>query len=135
MNWFKKIDIKPKVLVIDNFPIERHQVRDALREIGYGDVLEADNVEAIKHFIRTESIGMVVLNWNMPKMDVLKTLKFICGSRPIVNIPVIVMGDASTSQADIVTAIKSGADNYLVRPFTNEILAEKVNQVLKKPSK
>jgi two-component system, chemotaxis family, chemotaxis protein CheY len=135
MNWFKKIEIKPKVLVIDNFPIERHQVRDALRDIGYGDVIEAENTDAIKHYIRTESIGLVVLNWNMPKLDVLKTLKFICSSRPIVNIPVIVMGDASTSQADIVTAIKSGADNYLVRPFTNEILAEKVLQVLKKQNK
>jgi len=71
----------------------------------------------------------------MPKLDVLKTLKFICSSRPLVNIPVIVMGDASTSQADIVTAIKSGADNYLVRPFTHEILTEKVLQVLKKQNK
>lgn len=135
MNWFKKMDIKPKVLVIDNFPIERHQVRDALRDIGYGDVIEADNLDAIKHYIRTEGIGLVVLNWNMPKMDTLKTLKLICGSRPLVYIPVIVMGDASTPQADIVTAIKSGADNYLVRPFTNTVLEEKIGQTLKKLNK
>jgi two-component system, chemotaxis family, chemotaxis protein CheY len=135
MNWFKKIEIKPKVLVIDNFPIERHQVRDALRDIGYGDVIEAENFDAVKHYIRTDSIGLVMLNWNIPKLDVLKMLKFICSSRPLVHIPVIMMGEASTSQADIVTAIKSGADNYLVRPFTNEVLAEKVLQVLKKQSK
>jgi len=53
MNWFKKIEIKPKVLVIDNFPIERHQCgmleRNRLR-----DVIEAENTDAIKHYIRTE---------------------------------------------------------------------------------
>lgn len=125
------IDFKTKVLVVDDFSTMRKIIRNVLKQIGFDEVLEADDGTTALAIIRTEQVGLVVTDWNMPQMDGMELLKKIRGHKATQNIPVL-MVTAEGMKENIIAAVKAGVDNYIVKPFTSETLQEKIEQIFKK---
>ena len=127
----KNIDFSMKVLVADDFATMRKIVRNILKQIGFDDIVEAEDGQAAMQVLRNENIGLVVTDWNMPNMSGLELLQKIRTNPKTANLPVL-MVTAEGLKENVVTAVKAGVNNYVVKPFTAEVLQEKLEQIFKK---
>ena len=116
-----------KALVVDDSMTIRRIVVKALQLVGISDVVEAaDGTEAVAA-CGTNQFTVILMDWNMPKMSGIDALKAIRSSG---NKTPVIMVTTEAEKSRVVEAIKSGANNYLIKPFSPEQLAEKVKLVL-----
>lgn len=127
----KNIDFRMKVLVADDFATMRKIVRNILKQIGFDNIVEAEDGQAAMQVLRNENIGLVVTDWNMPNMNGLELLQKIRTDPKTAHLPVL-MVTAEGLKDNVVAAVKAGVNNYVVKPFTAEILQEKIEQIFKK---
>lgn len=127
----KNIDFRMKVLVADDFATMRKIVRNILKQIGFDDIVEAEDGQAAIQVLRNENIGLVVTDWNMPNMTGLELLQKIRNDPKTAHLPVL-MVTAEGLKENVIAAVKAGVNNYVVKPFTAEVLQEKIEQIFKK---
>ena len=127
----KNIDFSLKVLVADDFATMRKIVRNILKQIGFDDIVEAEDGQAALQILKSENIGLVVTDWNMPNMTGLELLEKIRTDPKTARLPVL-MVTAEGLKENVVAAVKAGVNNYVVKPFTAEVLQEKLEQIFKK---
>ncbi|MFZ2089495.1 MAG: response regulator [Desulfobaccales bacterium] len=127
----KFIDYRMKVLVVDDFATMRKIVRNILKQIGFDDITEAEDGTGALRTIKNETIGLVVTDWNMPNMSGLELLKKIRQNPETAQIPVL-MVTAEGLKENIMDAVKAGVNNYVVKPFTAEVLQEKIETIFRK---
>ncbi len=114
-----------KFLVVDDSATMRRIVVNSLRRLGFEHFEEAaDGAEALDRF--DESIGFVITDWNMPNMGGLALVQALRRSS---SVPIIMVTTRSVRE-DIVQAAQAGVNNYVVKPFTPQVLKEKIDQVL-----
>ena len=114
------------VLIVDDSRAVRMLLARALRAIGY-DTLEASNgreaVEILEH--ERSIVRLVLADWNMPEMNGLDLVKHVRQDPQFDALPIIMV----TSESDmdqITAALAAGATEYVMKPFTREILEEKL---------
>ena len=127
----KIIDYRMKVLVVDDFATMRKIVRNILKQIGFEDITEAEDGSVALRLIKSESVGLVVSDWNMPNMSGLDLLKEIRKNPQTASLPVL-MVTAEGLKENVMEAVKAGVNNYVVKPFTAEVLQEKIETIFKK---
>ena len=127
----KLIDFRMKVLVVDDFATMRKIVRNILKQIGFEDITEAEDGNAALRILKNEKIGLVVTDWNMPNMSGLELLQEIRRDGQTQNTPVL-MVTAEGLKENVMEAVKAGVNNYVVKPFTAEVLQEKIESIFKK---
>jgi two-component system chemotaxis response regulator CheY len=116
-----------KFLVIDDSATMRRIVVNSLQRIGFTDVVEAgDGVEGLKAF--DASVGFVITDWNMPNMSGIEFVRALRGRPDGASVPVLMVTTRSVKE-DIVAAIEAGVSNYIVKPFTPQVLKEKIDQL------
>jgi len=119
-----------KVLVVDDSSTMRRIIVNTLARLGYKDVVQgADGVEAWDAMQANPDIGVVITDWNMPNMNGLELVKKIRAEEKYVDIPII-MVTTEGGKAEVITALKAGVNNYIVKPFTPQVLKEKLQAVL-----
>jgi DNA-binding response OmpR family regulator len=80
--------------------------------------------------LRRETFDLLILDWNLPGMSGLETIAWVrenLSSRP----PVLLLTSRS-SEADVVTGLNAGADDYVVKPVQSEVLLARVNALLRR---
>ena len=103
-----------KIMLVDDAAFMRMMVKDALTKAGYTDLIEAqDGAEAVEKF-NAENPDLVFMDITMPNKDGLEALKEIKAAHPNAN---IVMCSAMGQEAMVIEAIKSGAKDFIVKPF------------------
>jgi two-component system, chemotaxis family, chemotaxis protein CheY len=127
----KVIDLSIKVLVVDDFATMRKIIRNVLKQIGFEDIVEAEDGAAALRIIKREKVGLVVTDWNMPNMCGLELLRNIRQSPGCAEVPVL-MVTAEGLKENVLEAVKAGVSNYVVKPFTAEVLQEKIENIFKK---
>jgi two-component system, chemotaxis family, chemotaxis protein CheY len=127
----KILDLHMKVLVVDDFATMRKIVRNILKQIGFEDIVEAEDGNAALHLIKNDKVGLVVTDWNMPNMSGLDLLREIRQNSKTANLPVL-MVTAEGLKENVMEAVKAGVSNYVVKPFTAEVLQEKIETIFKK---
>jgi len=128
-----QLNLKVRVLVVDDFPTMRRIVRSLLRQLGFENVDEAENGEDALKKLRSAEYGLVISDWNMPVMEGLELLKHIRNDPQLKDIPFL-MVTAEAEKEKVIEAIKSGVDNYIVKPFTGDVLKEKLEKIAQKKS-
>ncbi len=118
------------VLVVDDFNTMRRIVKNILKQLGFNNVSEAENGQRALEVLKKDRFDFVVTDWNMPVMTGLDLLKAIKADEQLKHIPVM-MVTAEAQQQNIVEAVKAGASNYIVKPFTAEVMEEKINRIFK----
>jgi two-component system, chemotaxis family, chemotaxis protein CheY len=118
-------------LVVDDFSTMRRIVMGLLRELEYSTISDADDGSSAWKILEsgTSGVNFVVTDWNMPVMDGLTLLKKIRSSPQIAHLPVLMI-TAEAKKENIVLAAESGADGYIVKPFTAVTLKEKIDKIL-----
>lgn len=122
------IDTSMKVLVVDDFATMRRIVKGVLKQLGFTDIIEAEDGSLALDELKKEKIGLIVSDWNMPNMTGLDLLKAVRGDDSLKSIPFI-MVTAEGQKENVVEAVKSGVSNYIVKPFTPETFNEKLQKV------
>lgn len=119
-----------KLLVVDDSSTMRRIIKNTLQRLGYEDILEAENgVEAWQLLDTTEDIKILITDWNMPEMNGLDLVKKVRADARYGEIPII-MVTTEGGKAEVITALKAGVNNYIVKPFTPQVLKEKLEVVL-----
>lgn len=122
------VDTSIKVLIVDDFATMRRIVKGVLKQLGFINIIEAEDGNAALEELRKEKIGLIVSDWNMPNMSGLDLLKAVRGNDQFKNIPFI-MVTAEGQKENVIEAVKSGVSNYIVKPFTPETFNEKLQKV------
>jgi two-component system chemotaxis response regulator CheY len=116
-----------KALVVDDSLTIRRIVIKALGIVGINEAVEAgDGAEALKA-LKTDSFDLILLDWNMPKMTGIETLKAI---REGGDKTPIIMVTTEAEKARVVEAIQSGANDYLIKPFSPDQLSAKIKSTM-----
>lgn len=127
-------NFKIKVLVVDDFPTMRRIIKNLLKQIGFENIDEAENGEDALRKLKGGDYGLVVSDWNMPVMEGIELLRNVRSDPQLKEIPFL-MVTAEAEKEKVIEAIKAGVDNYIVKPFTGEVLKEKLEKIAqKKPS-
>lgn len=119
------------ILVIDDEASLADMVCDALSIVGH-DVLSANDGMAGLALIRDKRPDLIITDVNMPKLDGFGLLERLRSSGN--ETPVIVL-TARTEKADLATGFRTGADDYLVKPFVLQELILRVSAVLRRTLK
>ncbi|MCA1989125.1 MAG: chemotaxis response regulator CheY [Desulfarculus sp.] len=117
-----------KVLVVDDFSTMRRIVKNILRQLGFENIVEADDGETAVRKLETERIDFVISDWNMPKMSGLELLKWVRSHEEFKDLPFL-MVTAEAQKENVLEAVKAKVSNYIVKPFTAETLSEKIEKI------
>lgn len=117
-----------QILVVDDFSTMRRIVKNILRQLGFNNIIEADDGTTAMAKLNSEKIDFVITDWNMPKMTGMELLKEIRADEKLKSIPVL-MVTAEALQENIIAAVKAGVNNYIVKPFDAKTLSEKINKI------
>ncbi len=119
-----------RLLVVDDSSTMRRIILNTLQRLGYDDVLEAGNgLEAWNILDKSDNIDVLITDWNMPEMNGLELVKKTRSDSRYEDIPII-MVTTEGGKAEVITALKAGVNNYIVKPFTPQVLREKLEAVL-----
>lgn len=119
-----------KLLVVDDSSTMRRIIKNTLQRLGYEDILEAEHgLQAWEIMDSVEGIKVLITDWNMPEMNGLDLVKKVRADNRFVDIPII-MVTTEGGKAEVITALKAGVNNYIVKPFTPQVLKEKLEVVL-----
>ena len=101
------------VLVVDDFSTMRKIIKNVLKQIGIESVVEAENGKMALDLLKKEEVDLIISDWIMPEMTGIDFLKACKADENIKKIP-FVMVTAEAQKGNIMEAIKSGVDNYIV---------------------
>jgi len=120
-----------KIMVVDDSSTMRRIIKNTLNRLGYKDLLEAaDGAEAWEQMQQhKDEVGVLITDWNMPNMNGLELVKKVRSQPEFEDIPII-MVTTEGGKAEVITALKAGVNNYIVKPFTPQVLKDKLEAVL-----
>jgi len=119
---------KMTVLVVDDFSTMRRIVRNILRELGFKNIMEAENGAAAVTVLKNHEVDLIISDWNMPEMTGLELLKWVRGNARTKDLPFL-MVTAEAQKENIVEAVKAKVSNYIIKPFTAATLQEKLQKM------
>ncbi|MFA7228681.1 MAG: response regulator [Melioribacteraceae bacterium] len=119
-----------KFLVVDDSVTMRRIVANSLKTIGHDLYVEAgDGREALSKLTTDDSINFVITDWNMPEVSGLELVKAIRSNEKFGTIPILMVTTRGLKE-DIIEALAAKVNNYVVKPFTPQILKEKIEQII-----
>jgi two-component system chemotaxis response regulator CheY len=125
------MDLHIKILVVDDFATMRKVIRNLLKQVGYENIVEAEDGVTALRTLKSQKIDLIISDWNMPNMTGLELLKAVRADEEIKTTPFL-MVTAEALQDNVITAVKAGVSNYIVKPFTAEVLNEKIKKIIEK---
>ncbi len=122
------MDLGITVLVVDDFATMRRIIKGVLKDLGFKNVIEAENGKVALSELKKEEIGLVIADWNMPEMTGIDLLKALRSDDRFKELPFI-MVTAEGQKANVIEAVKAGVTNYIVKPFTPDTLKQKLEAI------
>lgn len=122
------IDYNMSVLIVDDFATMRRILKNILTQLGFKNFHEADDGSVAWELLQKEPVDFIVCDWNMPKMAGIDLLKKVRASEEFKDVPFL-MVTAEAQKHNIVEAVKARVTNYIVKPFTPEVLGEKIDKI------
>jgi len=117
----------PRALVADDSNTMRKSLIRSLNACGLDDVVEADDgAEAIRLFAE-QSFDLVLTEWNMPTKSGLELIQEIRAGGA--KVPIIMI-TTEAEKSRVIEVIKAGVNDYVIKPFTAEMLREKIERVM-----
>ena len=118
-----------RIMLVDDSRTIRNIQKNVLKQLNHTDVVEAaDGVEALARF-GEQVPDLMFVDWNMPNMDGITLVHKV---REVNKTVPIIMCTTEAEKSRVLEAIKAGVNNYIVKPFTVESLAEKIKQTMER---
>ena len=124
------MDTAIKILIVDDLPAIRKVLTRILKQHGFNILVEACDGKEAWNILESQPIDLIIADWNMPKMTGIELLKKIRSSNIHKMIPFLMLTGIAEKEK-IVEAANAGATDYVVKPFTAEIISNKLGKILK----
>jgi len=118
-----------KVLLIDDSKTMRNIQRSVLRQIGIERVEEACDGQDALNKVAEFCPDLILVDWNMPNMN---GLSFIRAFRKTDRRTPLIMVTTEAEKSRVIVAIKAGVNNYVIKPFTPDLLSQRINETMSK---
>lgn len=118
-----------KILVVDDQFSVRQMTRLALEKIGVRMIHEAENGQDALLTALAQPLDLIISDFNMPEMDGIGLLRAVRGHQAIRKLPFILITGRGDREL-VVKAAQAGVNNYVVKPFDETILRQKMEAVL-----
>ncbi|NQY22632.1 MAG: response regulator [Campylobacteraceae bacterium] len=121
-----------KILIVDDSSTMRRIIGNVVQQLGFSkdDFDEAEDGVVAWSMLQKGQYDIVLTDWNMPNMNGLDLVKHIRGGGAHQKTPIIMI-TTEGGKMEVITALKAGVNNYIVKPFNAAILKEKLDGVLK----
>lgn len=118
-----------QILVVDDSSTMRRILVKTLERLGYPNAAEAAGGREALGLLELFPIDLAIVDWNMPGMSGLELVRALRAKPETQDVPILmVTGNAGSD--DVVRAVRSGIDGYIVKPFSSETLRAKIDAVL-----
>ena len=118
-----------KIMIIDDSSTTRKVITNILGQIGHKDVLEAENgIDALAKLAQNK-VDLILCDWNMPNMNGLQFVRSLRSMKAYGNIPIL-MVTTNAAKEEIVLALQAGASDYVAKPFTPQVIQQKIGKLL-----
>ena len=122
------IDTDMKILIVDDFAATRKIIFNTFAQLGFNNTDEEDDGFSALVRLKSALFDLVVIDWKMSKMSGMELLKQIRADPNLKHIPVLMVSNDDL-QENIVAATKAGLNAYIIRPFEENIFAEKLEKI------
>ena len=126
------IDMSMPVLVVDDYNTMIRIIRNLLKQLGFEDVDDASDGSAALAKMREKKYGLVISDWNMEPMTGYELLKVVRADPAMAKTPFILV-TAESKQDNINAAKTAGVSGYIIKPFNEKVLKEKIDAALAAP--
>lgn len=120
-----------KILIVDDFSTMRRIIKNLLRDLGFTNTQEADDGVTALPMLKNGDFDFLVTDWNMPGMSGIDLLKEVRADAKLVSLPVL-MVTAEAKRDQIIEAAQAGVNGYVVKPFTAQVLKEKIDKIFER---
>ena len=117
-----------KILVVDDMATMRRIIKGLLEQLDFKNIDEAEDGKVALQKLKSGKYDFVITDWNMPNMTGLELVQEIRKDPELKHLPVL-MVTAEAKKENVLLAIKAGVNNYIVKPFTAEVLKEKIEKI------
>jgi len=118
-----------RILLIDDSKTMRNIQKSVLKQLGYNELEEACDGQDALNKIGSFKPELCLVDWNMPVMD---GLTFVKTFRQTDKSTPLIMVTTEAEKSRVIEAIKAGVNNYVVKPFTPDLLSERITETLAK---
>lgn len=125
------LDKNMKILIVDDFPTMRRVVKNLLKGLGYTNIHEADNGDLAISILKDGNFEFLVADWNMSGTTGMDVLKAVRANDHLSTLPTL-MVTAEAKRNQIVEAAMAGVNGYIVKPFTAQILEQKIEKIFRR---
>lgn len=125
------MDKNMKILIVDDFSTMRRIIKNLLRDLGFTNTHEADDGSTALPMLKAGDFDFLVTDWNMPGMTGIELLKEVRADSKLVALPVL-MVTAEAKRDQIIEAAQAGVNGYVVKPFTAQVLKEKIDKIFER---
>lgn len=123
------VDTAMNVLIVDDYATMLRIIRNLLKQVGFLNVDEATDGGQALQMMKMKDYGLVISDWNMEPVTGIQFLREIRKDPDLKATPFI-MVTAESKTENVVEARKAGVSNYIVKPFSSEVLKSKIESVL-----
>jgi two-component system chemotaxis response regulator CheY len=122
-----------KILIVDDKLTMRKVIKNMLDELGFKNITLANNGSEAWTLLEQASSGgdpfeFIISDWSMPEMSGLDLLNKVRDDDNYKTTPFLMI-TAEAEQSNVLVAVKAGVSNFIVKPFTTDVLKEKINKI------
>ena len=115
-------------LIVDDSRAMRRILRSIVEPLGF-EITEAGNgIEGLQQLVERPNTELALVDWNMPEMNGLEFVKAV-RANPIYERIKLVMVTTETEPAKMARALMAGVDEFVMKPFTKDILLDKLQLI------
>ena len=122
-------DMNKPILIVDDYRTMLRIIGGLLSKLGFTHIDEATDGTDAYAKLKGKHYGFVISDWNMEPMSGFELLKKVRADEQLKNLPFI-MVTAEAKSENVVAARKAGVNNYIIKPFSGEVLKAKLKSVI-----
>ncbi|MBF0565944.1 MAG: chemotaxis response regulator CheY [Nitrospirae bacterium] len=120
-----------RILIVDDFSTMRRIIKNILKQLGFEKMEEAEDGAHAYQKLQAGEYDFLITDWNMPNVTGLELLKKVRADAKLKALPVL-MVTAEAEKEQVIEAVKAGVNNYIIKPFTADVLKEKIDKIFDK---
>jgi two-component system, chemotaxis family, chemotaxis protein CheY len=118
-----------KIMLIDDSKTMRNIQKSVLAQLGHTSIEEACDGQDALSKVGAFQPDLILVDWNMPNMD---GLSFVKAYRQGNKVTPLIMVTTESEKSRVIDAIKAGVNNYVVKPFTPDLLSQRISETMSK---